>query len=153
MADPEPVADAADRYDLERFVAAQQHVYAHALAELSAGRKRSHWMWFVLPQIDGLGSSPLSKRYAIHGIAEAKAYVHHRLLGARLIECFQALLAIEGRSARAVMGSPDDVKLKSCATLFERAAPQRPEFGQVLDRYFGGERDAATLRLLAAGSP
>jgi uncharacterized protein (DUF1810 family) len=144
-------ADAAsDAYDLSRFVKAQEGVYEGALAELRSGQKRSHWMWFVFPQRDGLGSSATSKRYAIKSLAEAEAYLRHPLLGPRLLECFEAVLAVAGRSAREIMGSPDDLKLKSCATLFERADCAQPAFGRALDKYFEGQRDAATLRLLGA---
>ena len=133
---------------LDRFLEAQEGVYARALDDLRGGRKRSHWMWFVFPQIDGLGFSAMSKRYAIRSRAEAQAYLAHPILGPRLLECFAAVLAVEGKSAREIMGSPDDMKLASCATLFERAAPGQPLFGQVLDRYYRGRRDEATLRLL-----
>ena len=138
----------ADPHDLRRFLAAQEGVYEHALAELRSGRKRSHWMWFVFPQLDGLGFSPTSKRYAIKSLAEARAYLRHPVLGPRLVECFQAVLAVAGSSVREVMGSPDDLKLCSCATLFEQADSKQPVFGRTLDKYFAGERDAATLRLL-----
>ena len=140
----------SDGYDLSRFVKAQEGVYEAALSELRSGQKRSHWMWFVFPQLDGLGSSATSKRYAIKSLAEAEAYLRHPLLGPRLLECFAAVLAVAGRSAREIMGSPDDLKLKSCATLFERADRAQPAFGQALDKYFEGQRDAATLRLLGA---
>jgi uncharacterized protein (DUF1810 family) len=150
MTERDAATPAADPYDLARFVAAQQATFPQALAELRAGRKRSHWIWFVLPQLDGLGSSPMAKRYAIRSLAEARAYLQHPVLGPRLLACFEALLALAGRSAHAIMGSPDDMKLKSCATLFEQADPTRPEFGRLLDKYYGGERDPATLRLLAA---
>jgi uncharacterized protein (DUF1810 family) len=139
-----------DPHDLGRFVAAQAGVHATALAELRAGRKRSHWMWFVFPQLAGLGSSAMARRYAIAGAAEARAYLEHPVLGARLVECAEALLAVEGRSAREIMGSPDDLKLRSCATLFARVAPPGSAFERLIDRYYGGEEDAATLRLLAA---
>ena len=140
----------SDGYDLSRFVKAQEAVYEGALSELRSGQKRSHWMWFVFPQLDGLGSSATSKRYAIKSLAEAEAYLRHPLLGPRLLECFEAVLAVPGRSAREIMGSPDDLKLKSCATLFERTDCAQPAFGRVLDKYFEGQRDAATLRLLGA---
>jgi uncharacterized protein (DUF1810 family) len=139
-----------DPHDLGRFVAAQAGVYAAALAELRAGRKRSHWMWFVFPQVAGLGSSAMARRYAIAGVAEARAYLGHPVLGPRLVECAEALIAIEERSAREIMGSPDDLKLRSCATLFARVAPPGSAFERLIDRYYGGEEDAATLRLLGA---
>jgi uncharacterized protein (DUF1810 family) len=138
-----------DPYDLGRFVEAQEGAYARALAELRSGRKRSHWIWYVFPQLDGLGYSPMSKRFSIKSLAEAQAYLRHPVLGPRLLECFQAVLGAGGRSALELMGSPDDMKLRSCATLFERVAPAIAVFGQLIDKYFQGERDAATLRLLA----
>ncbi len=136
-----------DPHDLHRFVAAQSGVYETALEELRRGRKRTHWMWFVFPQLAGLGSSPMAQRYAISGLAEAEAYLRHPLLGPRLVECAQALLAIEGRSAREVLGSPDDLKLRSCATLFALVAPGGSPYERLLEKYYAGERDAATLRL------
>jgi uncharacterized protein (DUF1810 family) len=139
-----------DPYDLDRFLRAQADVYGQALAELRAGRKRSHWMWFVFPQIDGLGFSPTARRYAIRSRAEGLAYLAHPVLGPRLAESCEAVLALRGRSALQILGSPDDLKLRSCATLFEALAPERTVFGRVLDAYYGGARDAATLRLLAA---
>lgn len=141
--------DIRDPHDLDRFVRAQDGVYEPALAELRAGRKRSHWMWFVFPQIHGLGSSPTSRYFAIKSRAEAQAYLKHAVLGKRLSECFDCVLTIRGKTAREIFGSPDDMKLKSCATLFEAVACGRAQFGELLDAYFGGERDAATLRQLA----
>lgn len=141
--------DARDPYGLERFLRAQDGIYERALAEIRAGRKRSHWMWFVFPQIDGLGSSATSRYFAIKHHAEAAGYLAHPVLGARLLECFDALLEIRGRTAREIFGTPDDMKLMSCATLFEAAAPQCNAFARLLDAYFGGARDAATLRLLS----
>ena len=140
----------ADPYDLSRFVRAQDESYAQALAELARGRKQSHWMWYVFPQLDGLGSSPPSKFYAIKSEDEARAYLEHPVLGPRLAECAQAILSIEGSSARAILGSPDDLKLKSCATLFAHVSPPGSVFEQLLDKFYAGERDAATLRLLSA---
>ena len=137
-----------DPFDLERFVRAQAGVYASALDEIRAGRKRSHWMWFVFPQIDGLGSSAMSRRYAIRSRAEAEAYLRHRVLGPRLQECCEAVLALEGRSASEVFGSPDDLKLRSCATLFASASPPGGVFARLLDEYFDGRGDARTLELL-----
>jgi uncharacterized protein (DUF1810 family) len=140
---------ADDRFDLERFVEAQATAYARALAELKAGRKESHWMWFVLPQIAGLSSSATGVRYSIGSLEEAVAYLEHPLLGARLRECVDTVVALEGRTARQVFG-PDDVKLRSCLTLFHRAAPEESRFSKALERYFAGEQDTATLQLLAA---
>ena len=144
----EPMAD--DPHDLARFVAAQADDYAAALAEVRAGRKRSHWMWYVFPQLDGLGTSPTARRYAIESAAEARAYLAHPVLGPRLVECCEAAVAVGGRSAAEVFGPPDDLKLRSCATLFAAVSPPGSVFGRVLDRYFGGAPDPATLRLLAA---
>jgi len=138
-----------DPFDLKRFTSAQEGVYGAALAELKGGRKRSHWMWFIFPQIDGLGFSATSRRYAIKSIREARAYLDHPVLGQRLKECAQALLAVEGRSASQILGYPDDMKLSSSMTLFAVAAEEPDSvFVRVLERYYGGERDGATLRLL-----
>ena len=136
-------------HDLERFVAAQKRVYESALDELRRGRKTSHWMWFIFPQIAGLGRSEMSRHYAIASLGEARAYLAHPVLGARLRECANALLAAPaGRSAEDIFGSVDAVKLRSSMTLFERAAPDEPLFGRVLERYFGGVADEATETLL-----
>jgi uncharacterized protein (DUF1810 family) len=143
----------ADPYDLDRFVSAQHGVYDTALAEIRTGGKRSHWMWYVIPQFDGLGSSATSRHYAIKSLAEAEAFLAHPVLGRRLRECVTALLAVAGHSAYDIFGSPDDLKLRSCATLFARAAPSEPLFARLLDRYFGGEPDARTLTLIAASRP
>ncbi|MBR0990365.1 DUF1810 domain-containing protein [Bradyrhizobium japonicum] len=137
-----------DSFDLERFVRAQNPVYADVLAELARGRKQSHWMWFVFPQIAGLGLSAMSQRYAIGSRAEAKAYLAHPVLGARLIECTRLVLAVQGRSINAILGQPDDAKFRSSMTLFG-AVSDEPVFGEALARYFTGERDAATLQILA----
>jgi uncharacterized protein (DUF1810 family) len=141
-----------DPFDLERFVAAQDQggTYDAAVAELRAGRKRSHWMWFVFPQIAGLGQSPISRRYAISSLEEAKAYLAHPVLGPRLIECAAILTGLRLRSAEDVFGGVDAMKLRSSVTLFARADPTNPVFGEVLDAYFGGAADATTLRLLDA---
>jgi len=132
-------------FDLSRFTSAQAGVYDQALAELKAGRKRSHWMWFVFPQIAGLGSSPTARRYAIASLAEARAYLADPVLGPRLIESATALLAVEGRTAEEILGYPDDLKLRSSMTLFARAAPQSKVFQEVLDRYYDGKPDPQTL--------
>ena len=135
--------------DLQRFVDAQDGgVYGRALAELRAGQKRSHWMWFVFPQIAGLGRSPTAQLYAIGSLDEARAYLAHPVLGPRLIECASALLDIGSSDAEAVLGSIDAVKLRSSMTLFARADPDEPVFTGVLDRYFGGRADEATDELL-----
>jgi uncharacterized protein (DUF1810 family) len=135
-----------DPYDLQRFVAAQDAggTYARVLAELRSGRKTSHWMWFVFPQIAGLGYSPVSQMYAITSLEEARAYLAHPVLGARLIECATILTGLTGRTAEQVFGDVDAMKLCSCVTLFRHAAPEKPVFAQVLDQYFGGVPDSAT---------
>lgn len=137
-----------DPFDLERFRQAQAHTYAQALAELRAGRKASHWMWFVFPQVAGLGSSPMARRYAIASLAEARAYLADPVLGPRLRECVRAINAHDGVSAHDIFGWPDEMKLRSSLTLFARAAPGETAFAEALDRYFGGEPDAATLERL-----
>jgi uncharacterized protein (DUF1810 family) len=142
---------AADPHNLGRFVEAQQGDYDRALSEIRRGRKQSHWMWYIFPQFDGLGFSSMSKRYAVKSRAEAQAYLSHPVLGPRLIECTEAVLRVEGRSAFEIFGSPDDMKLKSCATLFATVSPEGSVFHQLLDKYYQGERDDKTLRLL--GSP
>ena len=137
-----------DDAGLERFVDAQSGgVYERAIDELRRGRKSSHWMWFVFPQLRGLGRSETSRFYGIDGLEEAAAYLGHPMLGPRLRAAFQAVLAAPG-SAEAILGPVDAMKLRSSATLFERAAPADPLFGAVLERFFGGERDARTLALL-----
>jgi len=139
----------SDPFDLERFVRAQDGgTYDEALRELRDGAKRGHWMWFVFPQVAGLGRSPTAQRYAISGLEEAHTYLAHPVLGARLLECAQALLALPGRDPGAVLGPVDAVKLRSSMTLFEAAAPDERVFGEVLERYFDGERDAATTTRL-----
>jgi uncharacterized protein (DUF1810 family) len=142
----------ADPYDLARFVLAQERDYEQAISEVRSGRKRSHWMWYVFPQIHGLGFSPMSRHYAIKSVAEAEAYLRHPVLGPRLLESCEAAAGVEGRSALEVFGSPDDMKLRSCATLFAHVSPAGSVFERLLDRYFGGERDGKTLRLLEGKS-
>ncbi|RZJ13553.1 MAG: DUF1810 domain-containing protein [Rubrivivax sp.] len=132
---------------LERFISAQQCSYAGALAELRAGRKTGHWIWFVLPQLRGLGQSRMAHEYGIADRAEAEAYVAHPLLGARLCECVQAMLAHRGRTAESILGDVDAMKFRSCLTLFDAVA-SNGLFGRALDAFYGGERDAATLFLL-----
>jgi len=143
-----PVTDAADPYQLSRFVEAQRTTYDSALEQIANGRKVSHWMWYVFPQLDGLGFSATTTRYAIKSLAEAQAYLAHPVLGPRLLACSEAMLAVEGRSARAILGSPDDLKLRSCATLFAEASGTHSVFHDLLEKYFGGVRDDATLQLL-----
>ena len=139
-----------DAHDLARFVDAQRDSYDGALAEIARGRKRSHWMWYVFPQLAGLGASATSRKYAIRSLDEADAYLRHELLGPRLVECAEAAVAVEGRSAREIFGTPDDLKLRSSATLFAQVSPAGSVFHRLLDKYFGGEPDEATLRLIAA---
>lgn len=142
-----------DPYDLQRFVDAQRSVYDQVVRELREGRKRSHWMWFVFPQIAGLGGSAMARRYAIANLAEAHAYLAHRVLGPRLVECTTIVLAVDGRSAHQVFGSPDDLKFRSSMTLFGRAAGPRGVFQRALDTYFDGAPDAMTLARLDPGTP
>jgi uncharacterized protein (DUF1810 family) len=125
---------ADDPHDLNRFVQAQEGDYDRALAEIRSGRKRSHWMWYVFPQIEGLGFSPTSRRYSIKGRAEAEAYLRHPVLGPRLVKCAEAALGVEGRSAFEIFGSPDDMKLRSCATLFSQISPAGSVFHRLLEK-------------------
>ena len=143
---------AGDPYDLKRFVLAQEGDYVRALSEIKSGRKRSHWMWYIFPQFAGLGFSTTSRLYSIKSVEEAEAYLRHPILGPRLKECFEAVLCVERRSAHEIFGSPDDMKLKSCATLFAHMAPPGSAFNLLLNRYFGGEPDRKTLRLLGIAS-
>ena len=136
-----------DPFDLRRFVDAQAPVYAQACAELAAGRKASHWMWFVFPQLKGLGRSATAQRYGIGSIAEARAYWAHPLLGPRLKQCTELVLAVDGRSANDLFGPPDDLKFRSCMTLFAQATGE-PVFGRALEKYFAADPDPATLALL-----
>jgi uncharacterized protein (DUF1810 family) len=138
-----------DPHDLARFIEAQERNYARALSELRAGQKRSHWMWYIFPQYAGLGLSSISRHYAIKIRAEAEAYLQHPILGPRLIECGQAVLDIHNRSADAIFGSPDDLKLHSCATLFAHISPAGSVFEQILQKYFAGKRDERTIELVS----
>jgi uncharacterized protein (DUF1810 family) len=142
----------SDPHDLARFVLAQQGAYERALAEIASGTKRSHWMWYVFPQIAGLGVSATSRKFAIKSLAEARAYLRHEILGPRLVACAEAALAVEGRSARQVFGSTDELKLRSSATLFAQVAPAGSVFHRLLDKYFGGDADDATLQSLAVSA-
>ncbi|ACK81646.1 DUF1810 domain-containing protein [Methylorubrum extorquens] len=137
-----------DAFDLNRFVEAQDGLYEDALAELRSGRKQSHWMWFIFPQIAGLGSSAMARRYAIRSLAEAQAYLAHPLLGERLRTCTRAANAWEGRSAHALFGAPDDVKFRSSMTLFAKADPDDPDFARALAIFFEGQPDPLTLERL-----
>jgi uncharacterized protein (DUF1810 family) len=156
-------ADSDDRYDLQRFVEAQAGVYEQACAELRAGRKRSHWMWFVFPQIRGLGSSEMAVRFAISGLEEARAYLAHAVLGPRLRECAGIVVGVQGRTVEEIFGYPDDLKFHSSMTLFDRAAalfdraaalsgevkkPSECVFHEALKKYFGGKTDRSTLELI-----
>ena len=141
-----------DPFDLERFVEAQAPVIEHALAELRAGRKRTHWMWFVFPQIAGLGSNAMAVRYAIRSRGEACAYLDHPALGERLRECVRLVIASQ-RPLAEVFGPPDDMKFRSCVTLFSAVAPDEAVFGEAIDRCCGGAKDAATLVKLGDGGP
>lgn len=134
--------------DLKRFLDAQERDYAIALSEIRSGRKRSHWMWYIFPQIAGLGSSETSRFYAVKTKAEAELYLGHPVLGARLIEISEALLEVEGKTANQIFGSPDDIKLKSCITLFGSLENAHPVFQRVLDKYFNGTKDHKTLQLI-----
>lgn len=135
-------------YDLERFVEAQNYNYQDALEEIRNGRKKSCWMWYVFPQISGLGRSAMAKKYELQSLAEAKAYLDHPILSTRLQEICEAALVVDCSDAGIVFGSPDDLKLRSSMTLFEQAAPENPVFGMMLDKFFGGERDELTLQIL-----
>jgi len=141
-----------DPHDLNRFVLAQENDYARALAEIRGGRKRTHWMWYIFPQLDGLGFSEMARRYAIRDREEALAYLEHPVLGPRLVECAEAVLAVQGRSAREIFGTPDDLKLRSCVTLFTEVSPEGSVFQRVLEEYFWGEADGHTLALLGSES-
>jgi uncharacterized protein (DUF1810 family) len=135
----------AGPFDLQRFVEAQEPVFATVLQELSSGAKRSHWMWFIFPQLAGLGRSAMALRYAIGSVEEARAYLDHSVLGERLRECGRLVLGATAVDAHAIFGSPDDLKFHSSMTLFERADPDEPVFRQCLDRFFGGRSDSLTL--------
>ena len=143
----------SDPFGLDRFVRAQEADYERALAEIRGGRKRSHWMWYVFPQCAGLGQSSMSQRYAIHTLDEARAYLAHPILGARLTEIGEAVLNLHGRTAHEIFGSPDDLKLKSSATLFALVSPDDSVFHRILDKYFGGSRDERTLELVRSVRP
>ena len=138
----------SDTYNLQRFVEAQDQVYERVVEELSSGRKRSHWMWYIFPQLEGLGFSIASRRYGISGLDEAKAYLAHPLLGSRLKECTNLMLGIEGESVDRVLGHPDDLKFRSSMTLFSRASLGETLFDEAIDKYFAGDQDAKTLQLL-----
>lgn len=142
-----------DHFNLTRFLDAQEGMYSTALAELKAGRKRTHWMWFIFPQVDGLGSSSMARRFAIRDLDEARAFLTHPVLGRRLIDCCRALLALHATSATEVMGYPDDLKLRSSMTLFAFVADGQPEFDAVLVKFLGGHKDDHTLAILQPQHP
>jgi uncharacterized protein (DUF1810 family) len=142
-----------DAFDPERFVRAQEPLIAQVREELAAGCKRSHWMWFVFPQLRGLGHSATARYYAIGSLAQAGAYLRHELLGPRLLECTGLVLAVQGRSIGQIFGSPDELKFRSCMTLFAQLPQTSPLFQRALDRYFGGVPDALTLSALAEAGP
>ena len=138
-----------DPHDLQRFIEAQDPVYSQVCAELAAGAKTSHWMWFVFPQLKALGRSATAQHFGIASRAEALAYWQHPVLGPRLKACSELVVAVEGRTALQIFGSTDELKFRSCMTLFAQVAPQEPVFNRALAKYFGGEGDATTLELLA----
>lgn len=137
-----------DPYDLDRFVQAQEGDYERALSEIASGRKRSHWMWYIFPQYEGLGFSSTSRRYAIKSVKEAEAYLKHPVLGPRLAECAAAALRVEGRSASEIFGFPDDMKLRSSATLFASVSPPGSVYSQLLEKFFHGQPDKKTFDLI-----
>ena len=142
--------DAADVHDLRRFVEAQERVYDDVMRELRAGSKQGHWMWFVFPQLRGLGQSAMAQKYGIATLAEAKAYLDHELLGPRLEECVRSVTAVQRKSAHEIFGYPDDMKFRSCMTLFAQVAPAGSVFDEALNLHFSGEADQRTLDLIAA---
>jgi uncharacterized protein (DUF1810 family) len=148
MATSSDTPGADDPHDLTRFLRTQADNYTQALSELMSGRKRTHWMWYIFPQFDGLALSPTSKYYSIKSLDEARAYLDHPVLGPRLLECAEAVVRVEGRSATEIFGSPDDLKLRSCATLFVCVSPPDSVFDRLLRKYYRGERDRKTLTLL-----
>jgi uncharacterized protein (DUF1810 family) len=150
MAEANTPGAADDPHILSRFLRAQEWDYAQAMAEIRSGRKQSHWMWYIFPQFAGLGFSTTSQLYSIKSLAEARAYLIHPVLGPRLIACAEAALGVEGLSALEIFGSPDDMKLRSSATLFAHVSPPGSVFERLLDRFFRGERDDRTLQLLRA---
>jgi uncharacterized protein (DUF1810 family) len=148
---PESPDRGSDPFNLSRFLEAQNGVYERALGELRRGRKTSHWMWFIFPQIAGLGYSSTARHYAIKNMDEARAYLQHPVLGARLVECCETILKIRGNSASNILGYPDDLKLRSCVTLFSLAKNGDDVFSRVLGQYFDGEPDQRTIEILQIG--
>jgi uncharacterized protein (DUF1810 family) len=149
MTDGKSLSNGADQYDLQRFVDAQDHVYDTVIDELRGGRKRSHWIWFVFPQLRGLGRSPTALHYGISSLSEARAYLAHDVLGPRLRECARLVAAIDDRSAADIFGFPDDLKVRSSMTLFARATDDNADFTTVLDKFYNGEEDPVTVARLA----
>jgi uncharacterized protein (DUF1810 family) len=152
MTNADKTTSADDPHHLSRFVQAQESSYEQALSEIKNGRKRSHWMWYIFPQLDGLAFSSTSKFYAIKNLDEARAYLAHPVLGPRLLTCAESVLRIEGRSAHDIFGSPDDLKLKSSATLFACVSPAGSVFHQLLAKFYSGDVDTKTLGLLGLGA-
>jgi uncharacterized protein (DUF1810 family) len=148
MPNSKSAGSANDPYDLNRFLRAQEDDYQQALSEIQSGRKRTHWIWYIFPQIDGLASSWMSKQFSVKSLEEARAYLDHPVLGPRLIECAEAVVRVDGRSALDIFGSPDDLKVRSCATLFACVSSPGSVFDRLLGKYYGGQRDDKTLRLL-----
>jgi uncharacterized protein (DUF1810 family) len=148
MVDSSNARSTDDPYDLRRFLRAQENDYERALSEIESGQKRTHWMWYIFPQLDGLAFSSTSKLYSIKSPEEARAYLDHPVLGPRLLECAEAVLRVEGRSATGIFGSPDDLKLRSCATLFACVSPPGSVFDRLLEKYYEGGRDGKTIQLL-----
>ena len=148
MPDRPTAVPPTDPYDLARFVTAQSDVYAQALAEIKAGHKQSHWMWFVFPQLAGLGNSSTARKFSIKSLAEAEAYLRHPVLGPRLVQCAEAALGLDGVSAEEIFGPIDGKKLRSSATLFSLVSPPGSPFHRILDRFFDGRHDSTTLKLL-----
>jgi uncharacterized protein (DUF1810 family) len=147
MIQGDSTSNPSDPYDLNRFISAQEGVYDRALAELRGGQKRSHWMWYIFPQIEGLGNSPTTRLYSIKSLEEARQYLAHPVLGARLVECAEAVLAVQGQSASDIFGHPDDWKLQSAMTLFKLVSGPGSVFERVLDKYYQGKQDSRTLQI------
>ncbi len=147
MTSPE-LSEQTDPFNLARFILAQEETFDVALSELGRGRKQSHWMWYIFPQVDGLGSSPAAIEYAIKSLEEARAYLNHPVIGPRLLKCCRTILSVQGKSASEIMGYPDDLKLRSSMTLFSLVADSHSEFTEVIEKYFRGQQDRLTLELL-----
>jgi uncharacterized protein (DUF1810 family) len=137
-----------DPFNLQRFVAAQEPVYADVLDELRSGKKATHWMWFIFPQLKELGRSPIAKHFGISSLAEASAYLDHPVLGRRLLECTELMLVVNGKTALEILGTPDELKFRSCMTLFRAARPDLPIWDAAIRKFFDGEGDAATIAML-----